>query len=97
MLNRNCTGREQSLLPLPDFSRKIEGDSARRVKVPCIDSGFALLRSVTGLAKLAPLYQPMRANEHAITRVWGQRHVMIASNSDWFIALFVSVACDGLE
>ena len=31
MLNRNCAGREQSLLPLPDFSRKIEGDSARRV------------------------------------------------------------------
>ena len=24
--------REQSLLPLPDFSRKIEGDSARRVQ-----------------------------------------------------------------
>ena len=26
-----CTGREQSLLPLPNFSRKIEGDSVRRV------------------------------------------------------------------
>ena len=33
MLNRNCAGREQSLLPLPDFSRKIERDSARRVQI----------------------------------------------------------------
>ena len=28
---KECAGRKQSLLPLPDFSRKIEGDSARRV------------------------------------------------------------------
>ena len=29
---RGSAGREQSLLPLPDFSRKIEGDSARSVE-----------------------------------------------------------------
>ena len=28
---KESAGREQSLPPLPDFSRKIEGDSARRV------------------------------------------------------------------
>ena len=34
MLNKimKSAGREQSLLPLPDFSRKIEGDSARSVE-----------------------------------------------------------------
>ena len=31
MLNMKSASREQSLLPLPDFSRKIEGDSACRV------------------------------------------------------------------
>ena len=31
MLNRKSRSRSQSLLPLPDLSRKIEGDSARRV------------------------------------------------------------------
>ena len=28
---KESAGPEQSLLPLPDFSRNIEGDSARRV------------------------------------------------------------------
>ena len=28
---KESAGHEQSLLPLPEFSRKIEGDSARRV------------------------------------------------------------------
>ena len=31
MLNMKSAGHKQSLLPLPDFSRQIEGDSARRV------------------------------------------------------------------
>ena len=31
MLNMNCRGCRQRFLPLPDLSRKIEGDSARRV------------------------------------------------------------------
>ena len=33
MLNRKSQSRLQSLLPLPDFSRKIEGVSARRVMI----------------------------------------------------------------
>ena len=43
MLNRNCAGREQSLLPLPDFSRKIEWDSARRVVAQRLVSVFCNL------------------------------------------------------
>ena len=31
MLNKKCRGSAQSLLPLPDWSRKIEGDSTRQV------------------------------------------------------------------
>ena len=31
MLNMNCRGCRQRFLPLPDLSRKIEGDSVRRV------------------------------------------------------------------
>ena len=33
MLNMNCRGCQQRFLPLPDLSRKIEGDSVRMVRI----------------------------------------------------------------
>ena len=42
MLNRKSRSRSQSLLPLPDLSRKIEGDSARRVILTNFDRMFKL-------------------------------------------------------
>ena len=41
----NCRGYRQRFLPLPDLSRKIEGDSVRRVVL--LDLMYASFRSVT--------------------------------------------------
>ena len=44
-LKRNCKCRKQSLLPLPNLSGKIEGDSTRRVRV---HSNLITLKLITG-------------------------------------------------
>ena len=41
---KESAGREQSLLPLLDFSRKIEGDSARRVQGGGLEPGTSGLQ-----------------------------------------------------
>ena len=48
----NCQGCWQRLLPLPDLSRKIEGDSVRRV-------GFQVLQLKSGGASRNALLQTL--------------------------------------
>ena len=43
MLNTKCRGSPQSLLPLPNWSRKIEGDSAHRVGWCQLSKSFTLV------------------------------------------------------
>ena len=61
--------------------------------------GFALLRSVIyWLTKLAPLEweskpKPIVFSLHAFSHAWRKLHVF-ASNSDWLVVFFTSVAID---
>ena len=60
--------------------------------------GFALLRSVIGkqnsrhfLNQWESKLKPIVFSPHAFSRAWRQLHVF-ASNSDWLVVLFTSVA-----
>ena len=69
MLNMKSAGCEQSLLPLPDFSRKIEGDSALRVVFPCWYPW----------SKIPSVYWPLDLSTRAFS-LWNVKFVHCAKN-----------------
>ena len=65
--------RSQSLLPLPDLSRKIEGDSARRVSIylknKFLFKSFAAFRASLMYGKAADWHMLLRPSSDAVLHI----------------------------